>query len=192
MIGGAPMAGKSTVAKLLARRHARSVIATDDLGVAVHAALRGRELMIAENHREYFVTRSVDQLWQEALDRLRSLHEPVEAVARLHANPWATPAIVEGWAVLPRETEAPELDIGRVWLIAARDLLEARTRADSGFWSGASDEAAMIDKFVERSMRLNEYVVATGRDRPLNLLHVAASETAQALADRVEALFARK
>src|SRR5690348_17147036 len=98
LIGGAPMAGKSSVAKMLARRHDRAVIATDDLGIAIRTALHGEGARIAENHQDYYLSRSVDELWQEELARLRSLAGPIAALARAHAQPWSTPAIIEGWA----------------------------------------------------------------------------------------------
>jgi 2-phosphoglycerate kinase len=189
LIGGAPMAGKSSVAKLLAKRHDRSVISTDDLGIAVQAARHGRQPDIAEDHREYYLLRTVDQLWRESFDRLRSLQAPIEAVARQHAHDWAAPAIVEGWAVLPSEIEDRELDIDRVWLIASKDLLEARMRADRAFWAGARDEEEMITKFVERSLRLNQYLFEAANERSLRLLEVATAEPLHVLADRIEALF---
>ena len=181
------MAGKSTVAQRLARRHERVVIATDDLGVAVRAAMRlGPHYR--EDHREYFVRRTVDTLWQEALVSLRELAPAIEAVARLHADRWAAPAVIEGWAVLPELLDDSGLDVGKVWLLPERALLEERMRADRDFWAGASDEEAMIEKFVARSLRLEEHVRRAASAKPLHLLAVAANDSPDAVADGIEAL----
>jgi 2-phosphoglycerate kinase len=188
LIGGAPMVGKTTVARILGRRHGRSVISTDDLGVAVHAALRGRRPMIAEDHREYFLSRTVDQLWNEELERLQSLQVPIDAVARLHANDWSVPAILEGWAILPSAFDEPTAGVC-VWLIATKEMLEARIRADQAFWSGARDEEQMIQKFVERSLRLEAYLNDAAQKRPLRMLEVTTELTPESIADRVEKLF---
>ena len=192
LLGGAPMSGKSTVARVLADRRRYAVIATDDLGCAVRAdrAVRADPALPttdAEDHREYYVARTVERLWQEALAEHRALAPAIDAVVRMHAS-WARPAVIEGWALLPDGVAASVPDIGRVWLIADRDLLEARARADTSFWTGASDEEAMITKFVERSLRLNEHLLQAARQQPLHLLQLTGVESPDAVADRVEAL----
>jgi predicted kinase len=160
LLGGAPMSGKSIVARVLGERHDRLVIATDDLGAAVRAvtAIDGTD---SEDYREYYVSRSVECLWREALAGHRRLGSGIEAVAFAHAI-WAEPAILEGWAIMP-DTLAGTADMPLVWLIADRATLEARVRAEHSFWAGASDEDAMISNFVGRSMRLNEHLSAFSR-----------------------------
>src|SRR5207245_541091 len=108
--------------------------------------------MQGESYREYYVARTVDRLWQEALESHHALAPAIAAVAQMHAT-WAAPALIEGWAILPELVDGAGRDVAALWLIADRELLEARTRADKPFWSGASDEEAMITKFVERSLR---------------------------------------
>jgi hypothetical protein len=180
------MSGKSTVARVLGERHRRSVIATDDLGAAVRAVTRpGSPPMGREDYREYYVARSVDELWREALESHRALGPAVEAVARMHAT-WAAPALLEGWAILPERLDD---GIQRLWLMADRELLEARVRADVAFWSGASDEEAMRTKFVERSLRLNDHL---RQEAPASgLVQVGATDAPEAIADRIEARLRR-
>lgn len=181
------MSGKSTVARVLAERYTRLVIATDDLGTAVRAvtspAAEG-----TEDYREYYVVRTAERLWEEALDGHRRLAKGIEAVASAHAT-WARPAIIEGWAILP-DTLSGDVtaDITTAWLIADRATLDARVRAERPFWAGASDEDAMISKFVERSMRLNDHVSTLAAERDLRLLHVTGAESAADIADRIESL----
>ena len=170
LIGGPPMAGKSTVARLLGARHGHAAIATDDLGVAVRAAAKTGP-QIAEDHREYFVCRTVEQLWQESLASLRELAPAIEAVARLHANPWAAPAIIEGWAIPLSSTPG--------------------CAPDRGFWTGASDEQLMIEHFVERSLRLAAHVRGAEMAGWSGIVSVGASDTPSDIADRVEGLLDR-
>lgn len=181
------MSGKSTVARVLGERHGRLVIATDDLGTAVRA-VTSVETDESEDYREYYVARTVECLWQEAIAGHTRLAKGVEAVACAHAT-WAQPAIIEGWAILPDTLAGGAThDITAVWLIADRDTLEARVRAEQSFWAGASDEDAMISKFVERSMRLNDHVSALAGGRDLRLLHVTGADSPGQIADRVESL----
>jgi hypothetical protein len=181
------MAGKSTAARQLGQRHDRAVIATDDLGVAVRAATNAAAL-VREDHREYFVTRTVDELWRDALGSMRALAPAIEAVAREHAQPWGQPALIEGWAILPELLDDDPLDLARVWLLPERALVEARMRADRSFWEGASDVETMIERFVARSLRLNEHVREAARRKPLKLVPVRVGDSPEAIADRIEAL----
>ena len=75
-----------------------------------------------------------------------------------------------------------------MWLIAERDLLETRVRAERSFWDGASDEEQMITKFVERSMRMNEHVCALADEHDVMLLRVTGAESSADIADRIESL----
>jgi hypothetical protein len=188
LVGGAPMSGKSTVARVLAERRRYALIATDDLGAAVRADRAARSALASpppEDHREYYVVRSVDQLWQEALVGHQALAPAIDAVVRMHAT-WAQPAIIEGWALLPERLGHLAPEVAAVWLLAGRDLLEARVRADTAFWAGASDTEAMITKFVARSLRFNEQLCDAGKTRPLRLVHVSGGESPGTVADRIE------
>lgn len=190
LLGGAPMSGKSTVARVLGERHGRSVIATDDLGAAVRAVTTPASEG-CEDYREYYVTRTVEQLWQEALAGHRSLARGIAAVAREHAT-WAQPAIVEGWAILP-DTLAGDrtADVETMWLVPDRAVLDARVRAEHSFWAGASDEQAMISRFIDRSLRLNEHLCALADERGLTLLRVTEADSPTLIADRIESLLLR-
>ncbi|HEX4462238.1 MAG TPA: hypothetical protein VIA18_29885 [Polyangia bacterium] len=42
--------------------------------------------------------------------------------------------------------------------------------AGKPFWSGARDEEQVITKFVERSLRLQDYLFVAARRRPLLML----------------------
>jgi 2-phosphoglycerate kinase len=191
LVGGAPMSGKSTVARVLADRHRYACIATDDLGAAVRA-LSPPRAEDTEDHREYYVARSVEELWQQALAGHRALGPAIDAVVRRHAS-WAAPAVIEGWALVPDDGVGDGVrDLGRVWLLASRELLEARVRADRAFWAGASDEEAMITKFVARSLRLDEHLRAVAQQRPLHLVQLMGAEAPDAIADRIEALLATR
>jgi hypothetical protein len=65
--------------------------------------------------------------------------------------------VIEGWAILPGLFFGADLpDVDACWLVAAETTPDAAgSRMDRDFYRGASDEEALITKFVERSTRYN-------------------------------------
>ncbi len=65
--------------------------------------------------------------------------------------------MIEGWAIMPGLFFGADLpDVDACWLVAAETTPDAAgSRMDRDFYRGASDEEALITKFVERSARYN-------------------------------------
>jgi 2-phosphoglycerate kinase len=164
LIGGAPMTGKSTVARMLAGQLNYGCISTDDIGQAIEAVTTqvshpALHRLAGQDFREYYVTRSVEELVADAELRHAALWPALKRVILAHAE-WGTPIVMEGWALQPdKVAQLPAGNVSSIWLIAGDGLLEQRVRQDE-FWRGASDEQAMIRHFAARSLHFNDRIRA--------------------------------
>ena len=194
LVGGAPMSGKSTVARIMAAQLGFSVIATDDLGAAargVTGAAVAPDLFAAraEDHREYYVSHSVAELLEHAQRSHRALWPAIKSVIHEHAT-WASPSIIEGWALLPDLVATLDLSgVAPVWIEVPDTVLEARVRANTAFYAGASNPNLMIKRFTARSVEFGRElrVQISGLQLPLVRLSGAETpeETARALSNAI-------
>jgi hypothetical protein len=186
LVGGAPLSGKTAVARLLAQRCGLPVISTDDLGEAAravtspasHVDLHRCNLV---DYRDYYASNPPARLLDDALLAHHALWPALEAVIRRHLE-WAGPAVIEGWALLPRLVLAiasPRLRA--VWIEVPEPAMRARLQAEPDFARGAADPSLVIERFVSRSARLNDwlrdqasecrlpYVVLSGLESPYDV-----------------------
>ena len=94
-----------------------------------------------------------ETLCRHALDAQRAIWPAIESIVR--ARPcWGSPAVIEGWAILPDLFIGGPARRGRLLGFSPTSQpLTRRVCMDRDFYRGASDEAALITKFVERSAR---------------------------------------
>jgi 2-phosphoglycerate kinase len=160
LIGGAPMAGKTTVAYRLAARLGYGCLSTDDLGEAMRAVTTKDSHphlhpMEGRDYREYYVTRSPDALIADISLEHRALWPAVKSVIRKHAT-WGTPIVMEGWSLWPEWVTQLRLpSVQSLWFVAQEETLRERMVKAVEFYGGASDEAAMIRHYVARSFWYN-------------------------------------
>jgi len=182
LIGGAPMVGKSTLARKLATRLEYGCLSTDDLGQAIGAVTTAQSHpalheMDGIDYREYYLTRSVDDLIADAECRHTALWPAIAQVITAHAT-WGDPTVVEGWALYPsRVAQLALSNVASVWLVADDEGLEARVRTAVDFYRGASDEEAMIRHFVARNWWYNERIRKESAEYILPILPVSLSMT---------------
>ena len=81
-------------------------------------------------------------------------------VAVIHAHlQWAGPVILEGWQLDPAHGGVfPHLQLRACWLLADDAVLEARLRADTGFYQGCADVERFIRHYLARSRWVNDGV----------------------------------
>ena len=163
LIGGPPLSGKTTAARAMGLRLGRQIVSTDHLGEAAraltdpatHADLHACNLT---GHQDYYTAFSPEALLEQALGAHRALWPAVRAVINRHLN-WAEPIIIEGWALLPdllASMASPKLRC--VWIEVPEPTLRSRLEADASFARGASDPALLITRFVERSLRMQDWL----------------------------------
>ena len=162
LIGGAPVSGKTSVARALAARMRYCCLSTDDAVQAIRAVTTPQSHpdihpMAGQDYREYYISRSVDELIADSERQHRATWPAVEELVRVHAM-WTSPAVIEGWALRPEwvaELDVP--NVASVWLVAEERTLEARIRK-AEFHRGASDEEAMIRNFLARTIWYNDRI----------------------------------
>jgi 2-phosphoglycerate kinase len=150
-LGGAPMLGKTTAARILACRLGYSTLSTDDVGVAIGAVTERERPPI--DYREYYIVNSAQALVQDLNEGHERLWPALRAIIQNHAT-WGHPLVIEGYALRPAYVHGLSDDVSGVFLVADEALLEKRVRA-SDFSRGASDVQTMIERYCERSFWYN-------------------------------------
>jgi 2-phosphoglycerate kinase len=173
---------------MLAARLGYSSVSTDDIGQAIEAVTSpashpALHRMAGQDYREYYVTRSIEQLVADAEERHAALWPSLQRVILAHAH-WGTPIVMEGWALDPDRVGRLQVsDVGSVWLLAEDGLLEQRVR-QCGFWRGASDEDLMIRRFLERSLICNARTRQAAERLGMPVVMASKHELPQALMER--------
>jgi len=139
LIGGAPMTGKTTVARKLAAQLGYACLSTDDLGEAIRAITTCKSHpdlhpMTGYDYREYYICHSLEELIRHTQKQHKASWPAVEAVIRTHAA-WGQPIVIEGWNIYPEWVNQLELpNIKSIWFIADEKLLEHRIRENQEFY----------------------------------------------------------
>src|SRR5262245_62040319 len=161
LMGGAPMSGKTTVARLLAAQLGYSCLSTDDLGEAMRAVTTKdthpylHPMDGYDDYREYYVTRSPDALITDLSLEHHAMWPAVQSVIRKHAT-WGEPIIIEGWSLWPeRVTQLRLPSVQSLWFVAKEETLQERLVNAVEFYGGASDEKAMVCHYLARSFWYN-------------------------------------
>jgi 2-phosphoglycerate kinase len=184
LLGGAPKAGTTTLARALSVAIGWDVIATDDLGAAARAMTTpdshpDLHPMAGVDWREYYIERSDEALFDEALRAHRAAWPAIAHVVMNRAS-WGQHAIIEGWALLPElAATISHAAVRSIWLAADSSELDRRVRLTPEFFRGASDPETMIARFVKRSIAVDTYAIASARAR---VVEVVRSETSDAQA----------
>ncbi|MBN1579780.1 MAG: hypothetical protein JXA89_03695 [Anaerolineae bacterium] len=152
-LGGAPMLGKTTAARILACRLGYSSVSTDDIGMAVGAVTKKDKDPI--DYREYYIVNSTETLIQDANKGHERLWPALRTIIQNHED-WGHPLVIEGWALRPSCVHALSGDVSGVFLLADEALIEKRVRA-SAFSEGASDVELMIARYCQRSFWYNAH-----------------------------------
>jgi len=176
LVGGAPLSGKTSLSKAIARRLEMAHISTDDISTAIRA------ITSAESHpalhcldvdgcfRDYYPSHTPERLMEDAMAFHRAAWPAIEAVARAHAD-WDRPALIEGWGILPEFVAGIGLENTKaVFLIPEETVHEQRCRADISFWEGAADEEGLIRSFARRSILFGRMLEASAREHGLPVL----------------------
>jgi len=160
LIGGAPMSGKTTVARVLAAKLGYGCISTDDLGEAIRAVTAKDSHphlhpMDGYDYKEYYVTRSVEALITDISQEHRAMWPAVQSVICKHAT-WGEPTVMEGWSLWPEWVTQLQLpSVHALWFVAQEETLHERLLQAAEFYGGASDEETMIRHYLARSVWYN-------------------------------------
>ena len=191
-IGGASGAGKSTMAKRLARRYGLDVYATDDV-MSDHAR---RSTPAQTPYLRRFAAMDMDERWvnrspQTMLDTFHWYHgEAFDLIVDdLRAWPPGRAVVAEGFRLLP-ELVAPLLIDPRhaIWLLPTPDFRRAAFESRGGLWKIAgrtSDPERALRNLLDRDRMFTDRLTATTADLRLPVIHVDPTMTEDDLTTRV-------
>jgi 8-oxo-dGTP pyrophosphatase MutT (NUDIX family) len=186
-LGGTPMLGKTTAARILASRLGYSSISTDDIGVAVGAVTKRDRPEI--DHREYYIVNSLEDLIQDINAGHEHKWPATRAVIRRH-EAWDYPLVIEGYALRPSYVHSLTGDISGVFLVADEALIEKRVRA-SDFSEGASDVELMIERYCARSFWYNAMLREEVARLGLKALEISDGMQPEEIVDQCLSLLSR-
>lgn len=189
IMGGAPFSGKTTLAKRLAAQRGYGLVAIDDVGTAVRAVTTPRSHpalhpMAGWDYRAYYLAHPPATLIHHSRQEHDALWPAIAAVIHAHLQ-WAGPVILEGWQLDPdRVTSLTHPRLRACWLLVDDAVLEARLRADTAFYQGASDVERLIHHYVARRRWANDRVRRAAGYAANMVIHVGPEDTVDALVTR--------
>jgi 2-phosphoglycerate kinase len=185
-MGGAPMIGKTTIAREIACRLQYDRISTDDIGAAIASVTKPAShpafhYMGDRDFREYYITSHPNDLIRDLNLQHEALWPALLSLFRNHST-WSSAAIIEGWALRPEYVARLSGDISGLFLLADAALIEARIRSN-GFSRGASNEEMMIQRYLERSLWYDARIRKLVADLGLKSVLISANKTPNEIAD---------
>ncbi|MFF1301673.1 hypothetical protein [Streptomyces sp. NPDC058307] len=184
MIGGTSNTGKSTVAGAVAGRLGFEHRSTDLLARHPGRPWRTPEREVPPHVAEHYATLGVDELIESVLAHYERLWPRIEDLVRAHAT--GPGLVLEGSALWPERVAT--LDVphtAAVWLTAGEDVVRARIRTAGRYDEATDEERFLMDKFLARSMRYQELMVAAVDRLGLARVDVGKDMSVSEVADAV-------
>ncbi|HWD79886.1 MAG TPA: hypothetical protein VG497_13420 [Kribbella sp.] len=138
LIGGTSNVGKSTVARVLARRLRFEYVSTDRLGRHPGRPWPDPPAHVVEHYRSL----TTGELLDELLAHYARMQPRIEELVAQSAG-----LVLEGSGVWPPYVTAPA-----VWLTADEALITTRIHDSSQYTALPADRRHLVDKFVARSL----------------------------------------
>lgn len=187
LIGGSSSVGKSTLAEWLVEKLDWDHLSTDKLARHPGRPWKVNEREVPEDVAEHYLSLSVDDLMADVLRHYRGMWRGIEGIIGERANGSATDQLVlEGSALWPESVATLDCEnVVAVWLTASDDLFRSRIHALSGFDRVSAREQSMIRKFLQRTHRYNERMMAAVRRLGLASFDVEAAASLNELGDAI-------
>ncbi len=188
LIGGASHTGKSTLASLLAARQSWKSLSTDHLGRFPGRPWSAAEPAISQRLSDYYLSRSVDELFDEWLGYYQSMWPTIERIVerRLLSKTRVSLAF-EGSAFVPEHLSRLTPDVSAIYLVSDADFLKRRIHQGSEYDSLADAGRRLVDRFIDRNWRLNELITTTAKQNRINVVNVG-TESNLTLLDTVSGI----
>lgn len=162
-IGGSSHAGKSTLARSLAARFGWSSQSTDKLAKHPGRPWRTAPTSVPPHVAGHYLALSVEELTAEVIRHYRDTVWPLveSAIVSRAVESAGGGLVMEGSALLPELAAAIGHEhIAAVWLTASTELFKQRIYQTSGYETKPPVERKMIDRFVGRTVRYDEWVMS--------------------------------
>lgn len=189
IIGGAPLVGTAEVARKIAAQWEYSCLSTDDLIQAVRAVTTAQShpqfhLLQQKDHRQYFITHTVNRLATDLQYQNESVWPAVKKVIEHHLEA-GTGIVIEGWALLPdRIAKLEPLRIRSLWLVADEAFFQRQVQQEHDFFETGSMEDVFARKFAARSTTINENIRKAADVYNLPIIEVTKDDTLENITDR--------
>jgi 2-phosphoglycerate kinase len=185
LIGGSSNVGKSTVAQYLAGQLGWRYQSTDKLARHPGRPWRVEPETVPEHVADHYLSLAVDELITDVLAHYRRLWPTIERLIATHATDETTEGLVlEGSALWPETVATLQLEgFAAVWLTASNRFLQARIYRESQYETKAARDRQMIDKFVQRTGRYNDLMMAAVSRLGLPSLNVERIGSLDGVAD---------
>jgi cytidylate kinase len=178
LIGGTSNVGKSTVAAVLAERLGFEHRSTDFLARHPGRPWRTPDREVPPHVAEHYSTLSVDELIASVLAHYERLWPRIEEL--VHG---ADGLVLEGSALWPARV-ATLTGVPAVWLAAGDGVIRSRIQTAGHYAGATADERALMDKFIARTERFQQLVLADVERLGLTRVDVDGRSVAE-LADAV-------
>ncbi len=195
-IGGSPAAGKSTIARMLAREYGLTLY-DFDRHEPVHVE---RRMAAASLYPAYtsFLALTMDQRWL-----LRSADEMAAQVIALwterfrlvvddlRALPTTSPIVAEGPGLFPNCVQPVIADANQaIWLVPTPAFCRTvRLKRDADAFVDTSNPAQALDNLIERDILLAAHVKRRAVDLDVTVLEVDGATSIDEMATKVERHF---
>lgn len=184
LIGGAPLLGKTAVARKLAVRLGYSCQSTDDLVEAIIAVTSPQShphlhLLEHKDQRKYFIRHSVARLVADAEYRNEGLWPAIKAVIAKHAAS-AEPLVIEGWHLLVDKVAQLDLPgIKSLWLTAESEYFAQKVAQQADQFRQIPMGEELMRKFIDRSTIVNDNIRQAAAFWKLPMVEVSLSASAE-------------
>ncbi len=188
LIGGASLAGKTTLSLALSARLKYACFSTDDIGTALHAITTPESHPNVHARRgsgsaQYYLETPLERLMDDDQQELAAIWPAAASIIRQHAT-WRCPAVIEGIALLPDRVAAARFsNVTPLWLEIDESLLRERLRCDVDFLRWSKGDAKLLDRFVRRSARYNQIWTDVARRAGFRMMQVRDGVSSGELCD---------
>lgn len=185
LIGGSPMVGKSTIARIMASKMMWSCLSTDDIGEILQTAIKINP-MCDQNYIDYYTNTDIDKLIEDIKLYHSQLQPAISRLIDIHST-WGNPLIIEGWAIYPELLKNIDCTfVDSVWLISDKKLLEKRLETNINFHSQTNESHKWLEKYLARSLWHNNLLLQQCKLQNKKYLCVNGDESPD---DLIETIF---
>jgi len=186
LIGGTSNVGKSTVGRAVADRLGFEYRSTDKLARHPGRPWRTPEREVPPHVAEHYGTLTVDEMIASVLGHYERLWPRVEELITAHAADTSAGLVLEGSALWPVRVAALKVPrVGAVWLAADDAVIRRRVHAAGRYASATAGERHLMDRFLARTGRYQELMLAAVGELGLDLLDAGGERSVASLAGSV-------
>jgi len=178
LIGGSPMIGKSTVAKKISAMYELQNISTDDVGEILQTVVDINPMKNL-SYLDYYEKTELNTLIEDMGEYHKVISKAISKIIDIHSK-WGGLIVIEGYAIYPNKSIYDNVEA--IWLIADEKLLTDRMQTSPSF---ANASANAKNKYLERSLWHNDYILQECKKYNRKYIKVNGEESAEEIAKKI-------